>query len=56
MELKKDQVIVHLTSHGESALVTDEWDAGNSFANLVKAPITGINKIGLLYATIPRMM
>ena len=46
---------MHLNSHGERAISDTVPDANNQFLNYIKAPIRGVNKIGLLYATIPKM-
>ena len=56
MEVKQDQIIVHLTSHGTKAITDDTDDANNQFTNYVRAPIKKINKIGLLYATVPKVI
>ena len=50
-----DQVIVHVNSHGANAKVSDLLAANNHFSNFTIKPIENINKIGLLYASIPRV-
>ena len=50
-----DQVIVHVNSHGANAKVNDLLTANNHFSNFTIKPIENINKIGLLYAAIPRV-
>ena len=52
---QKQQVIMHATSHGERAQVNSVQQSNNSFSNLVISPITGVNKVGLLYAAIPKL-
>ena len=51
---QKKQVILHATSHGERAMVNSIAQSNNSFSNLVISPIHGVNKVGLLYAAIPK--
>ena len=50
-----DQVIVHVNSHGANAKVPDILAANNHFSNFTIKPIENINKVGLLYASIPRV-
>ena len=52
---QKKQVILHATSHGERAMVNSMAQSNNSFSNLVISPIHGVNKVGLLYAAIPKL-
>ena len=51
----KDQVIVHVNSNGPTSQVRDYLSANNRFTNMTKKPINNINKIGLLYASFPRV-
>ena len=48
------QTILHLNSHGSKAQVQTLKSANNSFGNLSNMPITDVNKIGLMYVSIPR--
>ena len=50
-----DQVIVHVNSHGANSKVPDVLAANNHFSNFTIKPIENINKVGLLYASIPRV-
>ena len=50
-----EQVIVHVNSHGANAKVPDILAANNHFSNFTIKPIDNINKVGLLYASIPRV-
>ena len=49
-----DQVIVHVNSHGPTSQAT-LVQANNRFTNFTKKPINNINKLGLLYASFPRV-
>ena len=49
-----DQVIIHVNSHGPAA-ISNRLESNNRFKNLTKKPIEDINKIGLLYCSIPRI-
>ena len=47
-------MIIHVNSHGERAVVEDVKNSNNSFANLLITPVSNVNKVGLLYAAIPK--
>ena len=49
-----DQVIVHVNSHGSVSQAT-LMEANNKFTNFTRKPINNINKLGLLYASFPRV-
>ena len=51
-----DQTILHVNSHGDKAVFMTPADSNNRFGNYVRAPIKNVNKIGLLYACIPKVM
>ena len=48
------QTIVHLNSHGPKATFQTFDSANSSFGNMSTMPINDINKVGMLYAAIPR--
>ena len=48
------QTIVHLNSHGSRSQVQTFDTANNSFSNISNMPINDINKVGLMYVSIPR--
>ena len=50
----KDQVIVHVNSHGPASQA-NYLTANNRFANMTNKPINDVNKIGLLYSSFPRV-
>ena len=49
-----DQTLVHLNSHGSSAI--GAVLINNRFTNMTISPIKNISKIGLQYCAIPRTM
>ena len=52
---QKQQIILHANSHGDRSQFSSEKESNNSFSNLVISPIKGVNKVGLLYAAIPKL-
>ena len=51
-----DQTIIHVNSHGDKAVFSRLEESNNRFGNYVRSPIKNVNKVGLLYAAIPKTM
>ena len=54
MDVSHDQIIVHLNSHGARSQYENNW-ANQQFSNFTTNPIKNISKIGLLYASVPKI-
>ena len=54
MDVSHDQIIVHLNSHGARSQYEHNF-ANQQFGNFTTNPIKNISKIGLLYASVPKI-